>query len=731
MSPLQQGLLFHAGYDERARDVYLVQTVLDLEGPLDVAAAAHRPGRRCCTGIPACAPGFRPHPGTGRAVQAVERRVPAPFREADLTGRGAGAAAAADRLAAADLAERFDLTVPPLGRMLLARLGADRYRLILTLHHIVVDGWSVPVLLRELSAIYAARGDAAALPPARPFSDHLAWLDRQDRDAARTAWRRALDGTTGPTLAAPADADASDVPPEHATAVLDPSRADALRTLTRRHGLTLNTVLLGAWAVLLGSLTGRRDVVFGTTVAGRPPELPGVEDMVGLFMNTVPVRARLDPARPAAALLADLAEQRSGLIAHQHLGLADIRRAAGPGAVFDTIVVSQDYPDAAAGPGGLPVTGQVTENSAAHYPLGLALLPGDRPALRLEYRPDLFDAATAEALVGRLLRILDGFAADAGRPLAALDVLTPAERRAVLTEWNRGGAAGDAEVYVLDDFLRPVPPGVTGELYVAADGPAAADLVVACPFTGGRMRRTGDRAYWTTGGELVRVEGRTSATGPSEPDNATAGRAPATHAEEVLCGLFAEVLAVERVGADDSFFALGGDSLLAMWLIARIRAVLDAEIAIRDLFAAPTVAGVARLLAGERAPAELAPLTARPRPDVVPLSSAQRRMWFLNRLEESGAGAGYVVPVALRLTGEVDVPALEAALGDVADRHESLRTRFPDHDGGARQEILHGAAGRPRLTVAAVAPDGRSTPSPPRSRAASTSPANCPGGRAC
>ncbi|WP_158642232.1 non-ribosomal peptide synthetase [Actinomadura sp. WAC 06369] len=915
LSPLQQGLLFHASYDERARDVYLVQTVVDLAGDLDAellrtsfeAVLNRHPGLRA---------GVRRLPGTGRAVQAVERRVTAPFAVVDLTGRPPGAAAReADRIAAADLGRRFDLAAPPLARMTLLRLGAGRHRAVLTLHHIVVDGWSVPILLRELSAVYAAGGDASALPPARPFGDHLAWLARQDRDAARAAWRRALDGTTEPTWVAPEGADAApDVPPRHARAAVDAALADALHALARRHGLTLNTVVLGAWAVLVGALTGRDDVVFGTTVAGRPPELPGVEEMVGLFMNTVPVRARLDPARPAADLLADLRDQRSGLIAHQHLGLADVQRAAGPGAAFDTIVVSQDYPDAAPEPGGLPVTGQATETSVAHYPLSLALLPGDPPVLRLEYRPDVFDAATADALLGRLLRILDGFAADSGRPLAVLDVLTPAERRAVLSDWNGGGRpaparplpdacaeraartpdadaadvlpadadldaranrlahalaargvgpedrvavvlerspdlaaaalgvlragaayvpidparpaaeiaavlrdaapaaavcrraatpllgdraeplvwdgltagapaapdvplpadlaacvvypagetgrprgavltrralaeaaarvdparlmaadgplaapdvpptarpTGTTAVFVLDGFLRPVPPGVTGDLYVAdavrefAGRPApTAARIVACPYTSGRMYRTGRLARWTTGGDLVDA-GPAGATAPPAPerdgrerDGRAGRRAPATPAEEVLCGLFAEVLAVDRVGADESFFALGGDSLQAMWLIARIRAVMDAEIAIRDLFAAPTVAGVARRLAADRAPAELAPLTARERPDVVPPSYAQRRMWFLNRLEESGVGAGYAVPVALRLSGDLDAAALEAALGDVADRHETLRTIFPDHDGDARQEILHGPAGRPRLAVAPVAADG-------------------------
>ncbi|MFD6308521.1 amino acid adenylation domain-containing protein, partial [Streptomyces sp. NPDC060223] len=176
----------------------------------------------------------------------------------------------------------------------------------------------------------------------------------------------------------------------------------------------------------------------------------------------------------------------------------------------------------------------------------------------------------------------------------------------------------------------------------------------------------------------------------------TTGRAAATPTEEVLCGLFAEVLGVDRVGTEDSFFHLGGDSLLAMRLIARIRSVLDAEVSIRELFTARTVAELGRLVRAGQTGSRAALLPVE-RPQNLPLSYAQQRMWFLNRLEAAGAGAGYNVPLALRLSGELDVLALDAALGDVADRHESLRTRYPHDEGVPLQEVLGGAKGRPRL----------------------------------
>ena len=201
----------------------------------------------------------------------------------------------------------------------------------------------------------------------------------------------------------------------------------------------------------------------------------------------------------------------------------------------------------------------------------------------------------------------------------------------------------------------------------------------------------------------VTVNGKLDRAGLPAPDfgGVVVSREPRTAAEEIVCGLFAEVLGLDRVGAEDSFFDLGGDSLLAMRLIARVRAVLDAEVPIRGLFADPSPAGIARLAEAGAAGPRLPLAAAAARPELVPLSFGQQRMWFLNQLE--GAGAVYNMPLALRLTGDLNVAALEAALGDVADRHESLRTVFPETGGTPRQQILDGPAGRPGLAVSEAA----------------------------
>ena len=212
-----------------------------------------------------------------------------------------------------------------------------------------------------------------------------------------------------------------------------------------------------------------------------------------------------------------------------------------------------------------------------------------------------------------------------------------------------------------------------------------------------------DRLPLTANGKLDR--GRLPAP---EVTVGSAHRAPRSPQEEVLCGLFAEVLGLERVGIDDDFFALGGHSLLATRLISRIRASLDVEIAIRVLFEAPTVEGLARHV-GSAAQGGRPALRARARPSEIPLSYAQRRLWFLDRLEGGSEGhrsATYTIPLAVRLEGDLDCAALEAALCDVVDRHESLRTIFPERLGVARQQILEGVAGRARLLLEEVSEAG-------------------------
>ncbi|WP_345025620.1 condensation domain-containing protein, partial [Actinomadura keratinilytica] len=450
LSPLQEGLLFHAVYDEDAPDVYVGQRVLDLDGPLDTEVL-RRSWQALLDRHASLRAGFRQR-ATGAPVQVIYRGVEIPWREVDLSDRAPDAASAeAARLAAEEHRRRFDLEVPPLLRLLLLKLAPDRHRLVITTHHIVLDGWSLPVLMNELWAVYTAGGATTGLPRATSYRAYLAWLARQDKDRARAAWREALAGVEEPTLVAPA----SDVPvtPSSLTVQAGETLAEGLRDLARGVGVTLNTVVQAGWALLVGKLTGRRDVVFGATVAGRPLDLPGVERMLGLFINTVPVRVTLDPGETVAALLGRVQAEQSVLLDHQYLGLAEIQRLAGSGATFDTLLVFENYPMDQQGPpdlGGLRFTGGDVQETT-HYPLSLVVGPGDGLELKLDYRPDVFDEPAARTLARRLVRLLEQMAADPGLLVGRLDVLAADEREAVLSEWNH--TAHEVEPATLVDLF--------------------------------------------------------------------------------------------------------------------------------------------------------------------------------------------------------------------------------------------------------------------------------------
>ncbi len=379
---------------------------------------------------------------------------------------------------------------PPLLRFLLARLGADRWRLVVTGHHLLTDGWSMPVLGRELLTLYRAGDTRRQLPRVTPYREYLAWLSRQDTAAAVAAWAGALAGLEEATLLVPgADRAQLTAVPQDLVTELPGELSAALEQHARRHAVTVNTVLQAAWGLLAGALAGRDDVVFGAVVAGRPPELPGVETMLGLFINTVPVRVRLDPAVTAGQLWARLQDQQAQLLAYHYLGLAQIQRAAGPGAVFDTLVVYENYPLnpvglAGAAPGQDPV--RVTGaggHDAVHYPLTLIVMPGTRLRLRLSYRPDLFSADAAGQIAARLVRVLEQVAADPGLRVHQVTVVSDAERRELLAR-NATGV--------------PVPEGTVAGLFAgwAARTPDAVavvdgDGVLSYGFLAGAAARLG------------------------------------------------------------------------------------------------------------------------------------------------------------------------------------------------------------------------------------------------
>jgi amino acid adenylation domain-containing protein/non-ribosomal peptide synthase protein (TIGR01720 family) len=411
LTPLQQGMIFHVLLDDRT-DVYTVQTVLRLS--VDVDSERMRQAAEALVGRHAnLRAAFRTQ-SSGQFVQVIRRDVRVPWRVVDEMDFDA------------ERTEPFDLARAPLLRFTLV----GKRTLVLTAHHLLWDGWSAPILVRELLALYQGR----SLPPVRPYRDHLTWLSKQDKLAAEHAWAEALQDLDQPTLLGEATAGF----PRRTEFVLSQESTGSLGRVARTYGVTVNAVVQGAWALLLARLTGRDDVVFGATVSGRSADVPGVESMVGMFINTVPVRVRLSPRESLAQLFARVQAEQARLLEHQHLGLADIQRASGHSSLFDTLVVFESYPV----DGEIPLLANVSVRDATHYPLALLVVPGKQLVMRIDHDPVQFPDVSS--IAEQLQEVLRQFIATPDASVSRLDSLTAGEWREVTAPNDTAVAVPDA-----------------------------------------------------------------------------------------------------------------------------------------------------------------------------------------------------------------------------------------------------------------------------------------------
>ncbi|MFI8566235.1 amino acid adenylation domain-containing protein [Rhodococcus sp. NPDC078407] len=1094
LAPLQHGLMFHSELTRGHVDVYTAQLVFELGGDIDVERL-HRAARRLLARHDSLRTAFvRDDRGTAAALVLADPSLPWRIIDAD-----------ADRVPAIAHAERisrFDLDAAPLLRFVLARTE-DGASLVVTNHHILFDGWSMPIFVKELLVLYAADGPIPI--PARTYRDYLTWLDKRDHAGALDKWAEALAGVEEPSLIAPGHGANPDMPAELPVA-LDDASVVALKAAARDLSVTVNTVVQAAWALVLATELGREDVVFGATVSGRPAGLTGVEDTLGLFINTLPVRVRVHRNDTVSSLLARVQGQSVDLLDSHHVGLPEIRSRVGAGAGFDTLTVFESYPvDHSALDRDTDIAGmrvrdlQVTD--ATHYPLTLITVLEPTVRMTLKYAAASIDSTRAASIAERFRRALRGLTSDAQRPVAQLDLLSEDEhaRRAAWNStdhpvpertlvdllaatasehadataavfegksltysnfWARvrclarylrstgigpedvvgvamprsldqlvavhavvaagaaylpidpstpqariehvlataapslilgalvdvpvtvidlctldlsgfstapldplpelrpdhpayvlftSGSTGvpkgvtvshraivnrllwmqheypltprdivlhktpatfdvsvwelfwpllvgattviaepdghrdpmylsalvrehgvttahfvpsmlelfltygkperctslrqvfasgealpraivdrfhhsiDSElhnlygpteaavdvtyhrtragdegavpigapvwnttVHVLDSVLAPVPVGVMGELYLGgvqlARGYAARPDLTAARFvaadSGQRLYRTGDLVRWSEDGSvqylgrndfqvklrgqrlelgeveaaLLAVDGVHAAVavvrsdrllayivGSANTDSVTAHAArvlpeymvpssivvldamplgatgkldrtalpdplaatekfvaPSGQSEEAVAQIFSEVLAAEQVSVTRSWFALGGDSLTATQVVARINAELDSDLGVRDLFEAPTVRLLAARLGGGGH--STGSIVLGPRPERIPLSPAQHRMWLINRFDPSSAA--YNIAAAFRVDGVLDIDALRAGLLDVVERHEILRTVYPDGPDGPHQVVT---SQYPEVTVSRTA----------------------------
>ncbi|MET8544870.1 amino acid adenylation domain-containing protein, partial [Kitasatospora sp. NPDC004799] len=439
LSPLQKGLIFQTEFDKQGMNSYLMQAVLDIEGPFDPAAL-----RAAATALLARHDGLRvhfPERSTEDARQVVAAAVPLPWEEVDLSGLPTEAEreAEARRLTDADWTRGFDLARPPLLRFTVLRLAPDRVRLLWTLHHLLVDGWSMGVIAQELFTLYATGGDPAVLPPAPSYRAYFDWLAAQDTEAARAAWRQALDGLAEPLRLGTADRPGDPGLPEAVDLALPEELTARLTAWARAENLTLNTVLQGCWALLLGRLTDASDVVFGAVNSVRPPELEGIESLVGLFLNMLPVRVRLDPELPAAALFHRIDEQQTALLDHRHLGLAEVQRIAGAGELFDTVFSYQNQPQADVGRLNALVPelrlGDARTRLAGERGLAVLAYPDTRLTLSAQFRPERYDRREVVRILDRFAHVVESVLAAPDVPVRRLPLLTEEEHRRILGDW--------------------------------------------------------------------------------------------------------------------------------------------------------------------------------------------------------------------------------------------------------------------------------------------------------
>ncbi|WP_435173944.1 amino acid adenylation domain-containing protein, partial [Gordonia hongkongensis] len=437
-TPLQQGLFYEA---QRlvGVDPYVTQSVIEFDGahPADMLLPAVR---ELLTRQRVLRSGFTRTP-SGRLVVVVppadHPAVTEPdFRGVDLTGLStADAASRIVQIADEDLRRPFVLDDPPLIRFSAVShdtVTGPACTLVITAHHIILDGWSGPILVADLLAAQLGR---PAITPARDFESYLDWLDRRDAATAITAWREHLADIV-PTLVRPQVHPGADREPRRheVTARVSATTRAALERTVRTLGTTTSTVLNAAWSIVLSRFTGEQRVVFGETVSGRPADLDGADGMIGLFINTVPVVADVAPGRSLAALIGELHHARARMLDHQFVGLGDITAATGHPRLFDTLVVFESYPVdvdtvvAGSRTSGLEIR-DVSTSDATHYPLALIAAPeGDDLCLTVKTDLSVVGEGVAETVAAMLTDLLDAVIDDPSLPVAALDPMPTALR---------------------------------------------------------------------------------------------------------------------------------------------------------------------------------------------------------------------------------------------------------------------------------------------------------------
>jgi non-ribosomal peptide synthase protein (TIGR01720 family) len=449
LSPMQQGMLFHSLYDTE-ESMYVVQFACALSG--EVNPEALQQAWQEVVNRHSVLRTFFVWQDLKEPVQIVRQQVSLPWLSLDW--RALSPSLHQQQLSeflAADLARGFDLQLAPLMRLALIRVTDETYHFVWSFHHLLLDGWSTPLVIKEVFTFYEGlnAGRAVKLGAVRPYREYIRWLRGQEMGAAEQFWREMLKGFSAPTTLgierSPDGREGSESAQEgryvEHQVRLTAEVTGELQRLAREQQVTLNTVVQGAWALLLSRYSGSRDVVFGATVSGRPASLPGVEEMVGLFINTLPVRVEVAGEDGVGGYLRRLQEQQVEVRQYEYSPLVEVQgwsEVPKGMPLFETLIAFENYPvgEALSERGGVLEVGEVTNTERNSYPLALVAIPVRELTLKAVYDSRRYDAKTITRMIEHLGVLLEAIAARPDAPLHQLPLLTDAERRHLLLDWN-------------------------------------------------------------------------------------------------------------------------------------------------------------------------------------------------------------------------------------------------------------------------------------------------------
>ncbi|MHC0067443.1 SDR family NAD(P)-dependent oxidoreductase [Nostoc sp. UIC 10890] len=449
LSPMQQGMLFHSLYAPYS-GVYLEQMTLGLKGNINVAAF-ERAWQKVLDRHSILRT-FFVWENRQTPLQVVLKQVNVPWNTLDWRELSSNEQQQQlKQLLQTQREQGFNLSQAPLMRCTLVRLGEDNYKFIWSHHHILMDGWCLSIIFKEILIFYKAHllGENCQLPKPRPYQDYIAWLNSQDKSAAIEFWQQTLQGFSAPT---PLVMDKTQFLKEQQyktadyqerTSSLSPECTQKLLHIAQQHHVTLSTVVQAAWALLLSRYSGEKDVVFGVTVSGRPPSLSEIENMVGLFINTLPLRVQVSTQEQLLPWLQKIQQSMVELQEYFYTPLVDIQATSEiPGGIplFESIVVFENYPidNSLLNEEGSLHLGDVEVFEQTNYPLTLVAVPGDKLSVRISYDTARFSSNTIEWILGYLQTVLSAIAIveNPSHKVAQLPLLSEVERHKLLVEWN-------------------------------------------------------------------------------------------------------------------------------------------------------------------------------------------------------------------------------------------------------------------------------------------------------